>query len=127
MSRDTSRAPYVDPLKKDPREEKLPVWAAAMIERLRARVFTETERASEARLRSGPADSDVLLDRYDDQPIRLGRGTIVRFLVGDRSDDWIDVYVDRRSSGRRLSVRGERSLLLRPAVTNVVDVVLDER
>jgi hypothetical protein len=57
----------------DERESRLPRWAQETIRNLRRERDDARKRAEEARLATRPADSDALLDYYDDIPIGLGR------------------------------------------------------
>lgn len=124
----THRAPYVDPMTPDPREERLPVWAAAAIERLRSRVTAAERQAEEARLGGGPADTDALLEPYSNVPIRLPKGTRVRFLItpeepGDGiHTDWVDVYVSRDALSPYVALHGGNGLAISPQSSNVARV-----
>jgi hypothetical protein len=119
----------------DSREEKLPVWAAATIERLRRQVAEERHRADEARLSGGPEDTDTVIDPYDDEPVRLPKGQRVRFYVGpeaarqgiDRHRDYIDVRVESGNYGPvpRLVLHGGGSVVVRPHVTNVITATVE--
>lgn len=118
--------PYVDPMLPDEREAKLPAWASAALTRLRSRVTAENRRADEARIGNGPADTDTVLDPYEDVPIRLPKGQRVRFITGTGSEQWIDVFVVPGSEqwGRPAVVElmGGSTLDIRPQSSNVVNV-----
>lgn len=106
----------------DPREENLPRWARDELGRLRAWLRTAQTRADQARLDSGPEDSNTFLDPYDDIPVRLGRGIRVRFIPAESTikdiRNWIDVSVDRWgdvevSAGARLAVEPRSSNVIK--------------
>lgn len=116
-----------DELATDPRETKLPIWAQKELARLRRKVEDAERRATEARLSNGPEDSDTLLDPYDETPIRLPRGTKVRFVLG-KSYDYVDVQIlRRREEGPYVELMGQQQLVIRPQVSNVVRVQIDPR
>jgi hypothetical protein len=114
----------------DAREDRLPKWAQDTIHALRRRVVEEQRRANQSREAGGPEDTDTLLDAWDDVPGRLRKGERVRFLVGDpstvsRRRDWIDVRVSRDGRQPRLQLMGGGSLVVRPSVTNVLEVTVE--
>lgn len=123
------RAKYVDPMTPDPREEKLPVWAAAAIERLRNRVTAAERDAAKARLSNGPADTDTLMDPYADVPIRLPKSESIRFILGATPEgrvqrEYVDARVARDSLGgpSYLYVSGGDGLIVHPQASNVVRI-----
>lgn len=106
----------------DERESKLPRWVQDKLISMR-RIAREAVDANEqARLASDPDGSNTLLDCYEETPIGLGKGTEVRFLVGENSLDYIDVKVRQDPNGPYLHVAGGDSLLVFPQATNVVSV-----
>lgn len=104
----------------DTREARLPVWARRELEHLRQRLREAESSAREARLATGPEDSDVILDPYDTTPIRLGKGTRIRFLLS--GGDPLRHYVDVRVSRGELDVLGGDTLAVIPWASNVVKV-----
>jgi hypothetical protein len=127
--------PYVaNPMDPDPREEKLPAWARGLISQLRRRAERAEGRAAEARLGSGPADTDTLLDPYDDTPIRLPKGSRVRFLLDattpdaiDRDRLYVDVSVNRRYGKPLVELHSGKALLIRPVSSNLATAEVEER
>lgn len=127
--------PNSDPMTPDPREDKLPRWAAETLTRLRRRVSDEQRRADAARLAGGPEDTDTVIEPYDEIPVRLPKGQRVRFYVGpqiaregvDRHRDYIDVRVEpaSRLSPARLTLHSGGSIVVRPQVTNVVTATVE--
>ena len=108
----------------DPREAKLPVWARKHIESLRRRVEDAESDRDAALLATDPAGSDTVLDAYAAIPVGLGKGTIVRFRLGDENrQEWVDVHVVRIHDGRRLlQVMAGTSIHIEPRATNVIHV-----
>lgn len=109
--------------KPDPREANLPKWAQRQLSTLRRELDTALARAQVARTSLGPADTDTLLDPYDDVPLLLPKGENVRFVLDADSDSWMDVRVTRRG-GRpaHLHVMGSAPLAVFPEVTNVLSI-----
>lgn len=116
---------YTGDIRTDLRFEKLPKWAqdginAAYRERDNAR----TER-DVARRESGQPDSEVQIVRgLRGENIPLPKRTTVRFLLGD--DDmrqYVDVSVD---TDRKLRLNSGDSLVIRPHVTNLVFVEVEQ-
>ena len=118
MSRRTG---YVDPMVEDEREVKLPMWAKATIERLRTSVERARSEAEEARLLTNPDDTDTHVRMYVGKPIGLPKGERVRFQLGDRSDQYVDV----RTEGNHVHVMGGDMLVLKCQASNVVNIGLD--
>ena len=108
----------------DPREAKLPVWARKHIETLRRRAEDAEIDRDAALLATDPAGSDTVLDAYAAIPIGLGKGTIVRFRLGDENRmEWADVHVVRETGGhRRLQIMAGTSIHIEPRATNVIHV-----
>jgi hypothetical protein len=119
----------MNPMEQDPREDKLPKWAQDQLATLRRKVTDAERRAEEARLASGPEDSDTFLHPHDEIPVRLGRGEPVRFQLGENYFDYLDVRIkrDRRDGPYLELMSGGGVLALRPQVSNVVRVRVDER
>jgi hypothetical protein len=117
--------PYVDPMKPDVREAKLPVWAKEMIVNLRRRtVNAETDRAAD-RLATKPGESDALIDRHDDIPIGLGPRPKITFVLSRDEQGkpvrTIEVRLSRDYPGT-LELMGSSTMHIRPQVTNVIQV-----
>lgn len=110
----------------DPREANLPVWARAYISTLRRGLEDAEIARNEARLATSPATSDTILDAYDDIPIGLGRGPIVRFRLGDeRRMEWADVSVIHIHDGRTLlQVMAGSTVRIEPRAANVIHVAV---
>lgn len=111
----------IDP---DSREAKLPVWARTYIERLRRVVQDAESDRDAARLATDSAGSDTVIDPYADIPIGLGKGTIVRFRLGDeRRMEWADVSVIHTGDGRTLlQIMAGSTVHIEPRAANVVYV-----
>jgi hypothetical protein len=109
----------------DPREEKLPRWVQEKLADARRRVREAENDAKLARLQSGPADSDTILEPWgggrDTEPIKLGKGAEVRFLL---PSGYIDVQVGRDHSTTEPFVRlsAERAVSIVPQSSNVVRI-----
>lgn len=112
----------------DPREVKLPAWARDMIDNARRRVKEAEKSAQEARLATGPDESDMLVDRYDQTPIGLGKRPTVRVVLGRKPDGevirWIDIRLTE--SRKSIEVMGSTTLRVTPQVTNVIAVTAME-
>jgi hypothetical protein len=116
---------YVDPMKPDPREAKLPLWAKTMLGDLRRRTMNAEKDRDDARLATKPDESDAIMDPYDAIPIGLGSKPKVTFIL--RRDDagepvsTVDVRLSR-DYPNSLELLGSSSLNIRPQVTNVIQV-----
>ena len=106
----------------DLREERLPKWAKDEMARLRRDAEQARQGERKARLDTRPDASDTILDSYEPVPIGLGKGTRVRFIVGDASDAWIDVHVETPAGSSRphIEVHGGCGLRITPRVSNAV-------
>jgi hypothetical protein len=92
----------------DPREERLPKWAREALAGLRRKA-----QAAE--------DSDVIIDPYDETPIRLGKGTRVRFVLGAGWEHYIEV----RTNSGALELHAGTAMAFYPHVTNLAHVKLN--
>lgn len=109
----------------DPREDRLPVWAARRIKELR-RLLVEAEADRDAaRLATNPDTSTAILDPYAPIPIGLSDGH-VRFILGDRHRNcWVDARVVIDRDDRYLQIVAGSGLALEPRASNVIHVRLD--
>lgn len=99
----------------DPREERLPKWAREQIARLRRIAVEEKGRADEARLATKAKDSDTIIKPYDDIPIGLGRGPLVRFVFDVGCLGSIDARVMDR---KYLDLQSSRRIQVSPRASN---------
>lgn len=107
---------------------RLPKWAQQEIAALQRQLAEAQRRADQARLDSGPADSNTLIDPYDDVPIRLGVDVPVRFILQATdtrrlNDHWVEVRVHENG----LQLMAGRQLVFVPRVTNVTRVEVRDR
>jgi hypothetical protein len=99
---------------------KLPVWAREEFDRLNRRLDEARDVARE--LTAGEADGWT--DTYGEFPRPvLPTGQRLRFPLDLSGHDWIDV----RRNGDGVEIMASSGLVIRPQVTNVVNVQLDER
>lgn len=62
---------------------KLPQWARDLIQHQQRLLASARHSAEEARLATNPDESDTLIYRFQQDPIGLGHGTKVAFLLND--------------------------------------------
>lgn len=110
----------------DPREQRLPVWAQTELTNLRRKLADAEKRAEETRLATNPAESDALLDYYDDIPIGLGKGKSVWFIVG-QDQFGRDKHVYCRVERDLLLVHGSEQINVQPSSGNVVQIEVRNR
>lgn len=113
----------------DPREAKLPRYAQETLAELRLELDRERRRADEARLETQPG-SDTFVSFFDREPVGLGNGTPVRFVLAeDRNPDqswhYIDARVTRTDGRPVLQLMGGHGLTICPQATNVIDVRME--
>lgn len=119
----------------DPREEKLPAWASATIDRLRSQVTAAQKARDEARLSNGPATSDTLIDPYNPAgPIFLPHGERIRFRLGSTDGPepevdrfWLDGQVVRQrhqdgTTSRYLEIMAGDTISVTPQSSNVIRI-----
>lgn len=113
---------------RDPREERLPKWAQAEMERLRLRAMRAEAERDEARLATGPDESDVVIDGWGAIPVGLGRGTQISF----RPPGPTKLHPVRRTIDVRVldngtvQVLGGAPLIVRLGASNVLYLTLDD-
>lgn len=105
---------------RDSREDRLPKWAQAALATSRRLVADAEQRATEARLATGPQDSDTLADPYDDVPLRLGHGAYIRFLLD--GDSYVDARVRQDRGGAYVDISASAQLAVQPQSSNVIRV-----
>ena len=105
----------------DPREARLPRWAQEKIRNLRRERNDAVKRADEVRRATDPADSNALLDYYDEIPIGLGNRPVWFRLDGES-------LVHCRVEHGKLVVHGSQpghgALNVQPMSSNVVYIVV---
>lgn len=107
----------------DPREAKLPVWVRTELATLRRRVQNAELELNETRLDTDPANSDTVLDAYSAIPVGLGKGTSVRFRLGnERHSQWADCKVKRDHNGMNpyLQIMAGTGVTVEPWSSNVI-------
>jgi len=98
--------------------DKLPKWAQREIERLQR----DLEHAK-ARLATGPEDSRVFADPYNDTPRPLGHDTTIDFRFSDSWHDRLTVRIE----GNGVRLMGGSRLVITPEASNVVHIETRER
>lgn len=106
----------------DEREQKLPNWARDKMGALRRAVESANNAAEEARLSTSPDESDTAIERFSRGKIGLGRGTTIRFSLGERWDQHIDVRVD--AARGRLVVIGGDQIVVKPQSGNSLEILV---
>lgn len=95
---------------------KLPKWAQTEIQRLERNL-----ESANARLNTGPEDSDTFADPYFEESTRpLGRGTMIQF--GEERGRRFRVRIDKDG---RLDVSGDEGLIVIPRASN--SILLESR
>lgn len=99
-----------------------------MLNNARRRVKEAEKSAQEARLATGPNESDMIVDRYDEIPVGLGRRPTVRVVLDRRPGGevvrWIDIRLTE--SKKSVEILGSSTLRVTPQVTNVIAVTVQE-
>jgi hypothetical protein len=114
----------------DLREARLPVWGQNLLSEARRRVRDAEASAREARLKTEPGESSMIMDRYAPVPIGLGVGAHITVILtrDDNSEPTrtIDVYVDDQGTAtlRGDSAFGSGGLAVYAESTNVIRVGL---
>lgn len=102
-------------------KNKLPLWAQHLVEKLEADVSYWKEKANA--VAAGPAFSNVFIDDMIDQKKRaLPPNSHIGFRIGGPFDDGRDIITCNpdRTTGSRLIVRAQRSLIVRPHASNTI-------
>lgn len=116
---------YVDPMQKDPREEKLPVWAAQALHRLRQRTLEAEAIAEEAKLATNPAESNTVLNPYGDT-IGLGNDVSIEFRLPDPNHETHKIKMRARINRHGvLEISGQAALIMRSEASNVLTITAD--
>jgi hypothetical protein len=126
MAARTLYVPLSTAMAENGQEGRLPAWARETLHVLRREVRDQTRRADEARRSGGPEDTDVVLEPYDDVPVRLPKGSRVRFVLdpeGRGLHGYVDVYVLQGGGGPPvLAVAGGSVLAISPHASNLVHI-----
>lgn len=106
--------------------DKLPRWARHEIQRLRSDL--ESCRRDLA-MALGGAKTDIEVEPYrEGEKCYLSPRSTVRYWIGPRIDDYVDVRLLKYNDGsRRVSVHGSSLIQVEPSAANVVHVKLQER
>ncbi len=99
------------------RTARLPAWAQNRIHQLEQDLAGAREHI--ALLSDGPADSDVIAHDYEHPDRLLGRGVIIRFLLGT---GYIEVSHGREKSGYLELRTGGGALISQPLYGNVIRI-----
>lgn len=114
-----------DQLAPDPREAKLPAWAQQLLERERRARQEAQALATRAALATSPTESGVILDRFDDIPIGLGKEPRIAFRVpfpGYRpGTSFIEVRLLEDRAG--LYIYAPAEIVMRSRAVNAIEIV----
>jgi len=111
-----------------PKIENLPKWAQDHIGVLNTRL--NEARAELNRLGEGQP-TKVIVDPYAEmrmagaKPLYLTENSLVRFIVGEGREQYIDVSLDKQGAG--VSVRGGTTVTVTPRASNSVTLDVPER
>ena len=97
---------------------RLPKWAQRRIKILERKFLEAEERAETLRQQlSGEKETKVIANYYHDEEKQfLPDRTEIRFVLGDKSENYIEVSVRHGL----LLIRGNRSILLHPEASNSI-------
>lgn len=121
-----ARYEYLD--LEDPRIDKLPVWAQAMLRDAEKKVRMAREDADEVRMDTNPDETDTVIARYDKIPVGLPAGEIVRFWLSKKHNgqQWVDVHTLQDGLRKVVSVQCGAELSIHSRSSNVIYVTVDE-
>lgn len=111
---------------------KLPNWAQDLINTLQNREDAALQTAEQARLATNPDDSDTILYRFRQDPVGLGCGEKIAFLLGGVTLKDVagsrsvlgDVQADVR--GGRLAIHAARAMAIYPKSSSAIEITLRE-
>lgn len=117
---------YQEPMHYQPREGKLPIWAQEIIRGLRMKLSDAEAAAQMALMATKPEDSVVIIERMDRSHVGLGSETIT-FKLGDHWTRSINARVENGPEGRRLVIRGNTGITIKPSAANSIEIFSDRR
>lgn len=100
---------------------KLPKWAQEEFRLLTMRLQEAKERLQ---IYVGKRPGRIVIDWYDDKPLRLPDRSSITFILDDKERRYIDIRL--MEDGRLRIHSTPHSLLVMPQAANAVDIVIEE-